>query len=297
MQRTVVVLALSLMIVACSRTQFAYDNADWLLERYAAKTIDINAVQRTQWRPVLAQVLEQHRRAELPYLIAYIDLADRIVMQVDEATEVSCLLDGGLAIARRHAYLAVDLSAPLLADLDAAQISHLREYTRERQQALTERYLDPDLEARHTKRFTRFTERVESWIGELSEDQRQLTQASVERIPDLTPAWLAYREQQTQRLLTLLESGADSASLQLHLSDWWVKWEGRSANYLRQWQIARHEFTAFLGRLAPTLTDQQRDKLRKRLGKLRRELAALLPADHSPVELHAADSICPYAPA
>ena len=297
MQRAFVVFTLCLTIVACSRTQLAYDNADWLLERYAAKTIDISADQRAQWQPVLTQALEQHRRVELPHIIAYLDLASDLIGQTDTPSGAACLLDGALSIARRHARLAVDLTVPLLAVLNESQIIHLREYTNQRQQELVERYLEPDPEVRRSNREERFSERVESWIGPMNAEQRQLVVDALGRIPDLTPTWLAYRERQSERLLDILESDANHESLGLHLNGWWVNWQDRSPEYQRQWHIARLEFAAFLTELAPTLTEKQLGKLRKRLGKLRTELATLLPADHTRVEQVAADSICPFAPA
>jgi len=297
MQRAVVVFSICILIVACSRTHLAYNNADWLLERYAVKTIDISADQREQWQPVLSHVLQRHHRIELPQLVAYLDLATHISSQTDPATSAACLVDGAMGIARRHAQLAIDLAVPLLTDLDTAQITHLREHMKQRQQELIERYLDADPEERRTKRQARFSDRIESWIGSMNDDQRQRVENALTRIPDLTPDWLAYREQQTSHLLDLLEAGASTETLEEYLNGWWLNREDRSPEYLRQWRIAKLEFIAFLDDLAPTLTPSQRGKLQKRLGKLRNELAGLLPADHTPVERMAADSTCPFAPA
>ena len=297
MKRLPLLFSLTLLLMACSRTQLAYDNADWLLERYAAKTVAISAEQRAQWQPVLTQALEQHRRVELPHIVAYLDLASELIGQTDPSTGAACLLDGAQTIARRHARHAVDLAVPLLADLDTAQITHLRRYMKQRQQKLVERYLDPNLKSRESKRQERFSERIESWIGPMNAEQRKLVVDALRQIPDLTPVWLAHREQQNGRLLELLESRATPDIVEEYLSSWWVNWENRPPDYLRQWRIARLEFTAFLAKLAPTLSEKQRGKLRKRLGKLRSELAALLPADHSPVELIAAEPGCAYAPA
>ena len=70
MLRIVIVVFLGVLVSACSRTQLAYRNADWLLEYYAGKTIDISAVQRDQWRPVLVATLQPHRDSELASLVA-----------------------------------------------------------------------------------------------------------------------------------------------------------------------------------------------------------------------------------
>jgi hypothetical protein len=290
MRRFVLITFLCMFGIACSSTQLAYRNADWLLERYAGKTVDINATQRAQWRSSLDQTLQLHRSNELPRLVAYLDDVSRIISQ--PGTGAGCLLDGATMIAERHARLAADLAAPLLADLEAAQVTHLRDYTQQRQRELFERYLDPDLAERAAKRRTRYIKRIEAWTGPLNNEQLQLVEDALGQIPDLAPAWLAHREQQIDRLLLLLESEPDTESLAQFLRSWWVEWDGRSTADMEQWQLAKDAFTDFLNSLGATLTAKQHSRLQQRLGKLRSQLAALLPPDHTPSERMAADGTC-----
>lgn len=297
MVRLVFILLLAGLVIACSRTQLAYENADWLLERYAGRAIDISAVQREQWQPVLARTLRQHRSDELPQILAYLDLADRVISRADESADAACLVDGALVIAEQHSRLAVDLTLPLLADLEPSQISHLADYMKRRERKLERRYLDPDPENREVERQTRFIHRIESWTGSLNAEQRQLVEDALVKIPDLAPDWLAYRTQQTTRLLQLLEASADTRVLEQYLYGWWVEWDGRPDAYTQQWRLAKQEFINFLDRLGPTLTERQREKLHKRLGKLRTDLAAFLPPGYTPLELLAGDSVCSFAPA
>lgn len=296
MMRLVFTLFLTGLVIACSRAQLAYENADWLLERYAGRTIDISAVQREHWRPLLTRTLQQHRSNELPHILAYLDLADRVISRTDPAADAACLVDGALVIADQHARLAVELALPLLTDLDAAQVNHLVEYMEKREQKLVRRYLDPDREIREDNRQTRFIERIETWTGSLNDDQRQLAADALKKIPDLTPAWLAYRSQQTARLLQLLEASADAQILEQYLYGWWVAWDGRPDTYTQQWRLAKAEFINFLNRLGSTLTDRQRKKVQKRLGTLRTDLATFLPPGHTPLELLARDNVCSFAP-
>ena len=241
MVRLVVIALLSLLVSACSRTEFAYRNADWLLEYYARQTVDASAAQRDDWRPVLASTLERHREEALPLVIAYLDLAGRIVRQADSSIGAACLLDGALLLSQRHARLAVDLSVPLLTTLDAAQVRYLAEYVAQRQQDAAKRYLDPDTARRKASRQERFIDRIETWTGKLNADQRQQVSEALKRIPDLSAPWLAYRAQQTDRLLGMLEAGTSAKALRRYLNDWWVQQDGRSAEYRQLWRIAKYE--------------------------------------------------------
>lgn len=292
MSRIVAVVFLSALVSACSRTQLAYRNADWLLEYYAGQTIDISAAQREQWQPVLATILQQHRDSELTYLVAYLDMASHMVSKDHDAVGATCLVDGALLVSRRHARLAVDLAMPLLVDLDQSQVEHLSEYMAKRQDRLVARYLDTDPKLRKKARRMRFNARIEKWIGRMNSDQQFLVDEALERIPDISSFWLAYREQQTIGLLDMLEADADAEALRQYLYSWWVEWDGRSADYTRSWRVAKLEFVIFLDRLGASLTAEQRKKLDKRLAALREDLAEFLSPESIPVSLSTEASSC-----
>lgn len=296
MLRLIVIAALIATSAACSRTDVAYRNADRLLGYYAWKTVAASSAQRDRWRPLVETTLERHREQELPLVIAYLDLAARSVGEPEASVGTACLVDGVRYLYQRHAQLAVQLAVPLLAGLDATQVSHLAEYTAKRQQDAARRYLDPDLQQRKASREQRFIERIEKWTGKLNDNQRQQIRDAVERIPDLSAPWLAYREQQTDKLLGMLETGADAQALRAYLQDWWVRMDGQSADYRQRWRTARQGFIQLLDALATTLTDRQRATFLDRLGDLRNDLASLVGPEHQQASLPAFPA-CDAAPA
>ena len=239
MIRLVAIVALILFGSACSRTELAYRHADWLLEYYARKTVAASADQREDWQPVLAATLHNHREQELPFIIAYLDLMEDTLTRTVNAAGAECLVDGVLLLSQRHARLAVELAVPLLADLDDEQISHLREYLAKRQVEATRKYLNPDTGHRKLDRQERFAHRIIAWTGRLSDGQTRLLADALERIPDLSTTWLAYRTQQADRLLQLLDNHADAATLRAYLTEWWVEQEGRSPEYRRLWHTSQ----------------------------------------------------------
>lgn len=138
----------------------------------------------------------------------------------------------------------------------------------------------------------RFNERIEKWIGRMSPEQQYLVDEALDRIPDIAPFWLAYREQQTTGLLGMLETDADTEALRQYLNSWWVEWDGRSDGYIRSWRIVKPEFVIFLERLGVSLTPKQRKKLGKRLATLRDNLAEFLSPGSLPVSLSTLASGC-----
>jgi len=277
MLRVATIAILIVLCSACSRTEFAYRNADWLLEYYAWKTVDASSAQRDHWRPRLQTTLRHHREQELPLVIAYLDRVERITRGTDDAIGAACLVDGALLLYQRHARLAVDLAVPLLVELDADQIRYLTEHTTQRQQDAIKRYFDPDPRRRKSARQERITDRIEKWTGKLHDSQRQQIRDALERIPDLSESWLTYRAQQTDRLLAMLETGDSAAALRTYLEGWWVHRDGTTAETREHWLLARHEFIQLMDNLAPTLTNRQRTTLEDRLGELRKDLASFVP--------------------
>ena len=292
MSRIVVVVFLSVLVSACSRTKLAYHNADRLLEYYAGQTIDMNAAQREQWQPVLTAILQLHRDSELVYLVTYLDMASQTVSNDHDEVSATCLVEGALMLSRRHAQLAVELAVPLLVDLDQNQVEHLSEYMAKRQGRLTARYLDADPQLREKARRMRFHERIETWIGRMTSDQQLLVDEMLERIPDISHFWLAYREQKNNDLIDMLHSDVGAEALWRYLNSWWVEWEGRSADYTRSWHVAKQEFVIFIDRLGTSLTSEQREKLGKRLAALQEDLAGFLTPESLPVSLSTLASSC-----
>jgi hypothetical protein len=295
MLRLIVIAALIATGAACSRTEFAYRNADRLLGYYAWKTVAANSAQRDRWRPLLETTLQRHREQELSLLIAYLELAAGSVSESGAGADAACLVDAAALLYQRHAQLAVDLAVPLLTGLDGDQIGHLAEHTAKRQQDAARRYLDPDLQQRETSREQRFIERIENWTGTLNDKQRQQVRDAVGRIPDLSAPWLAYRAQQTERLMGMLETGADAQTLRDYLTGWWVRMDGQSAEYRQRWHTARQGFIQLLDALAATLTDKQRATFRDRLGEVRNDLASFVAPGHQQASLPAFPA-CEAAP-
>lgn len=285
MRRVATITILIVLCSACSRTEFAYRNADWLLEYYAWKAVQTSTTQRHHWQPLLQATLRNHREQELPLVIAYLDRVERFIREPEDAVGAACLVDGALLLYQRHAHLAVDLAVPLLVELDTDQISHLAKYMRQRQQDTVGQYLNPDPQHRKADRQERITERIEIWTGKLNGSQRQMVNQALERIPDMSASWLEYRAQRTDMLLVMLKTGAGAASLRTYLEDWWVHRDGTSAETREHWRLAQHEFIQLMGKLVTTLTSRQYASLENRLVDIRRDLAAFTSPAADPVSL------------
>lgn len=282
------VAALAILVVvasACSRTEFAYRKADWLLEYYAWKTTHASASQLDQWQPVLQTTLTRHREQELPLVIAYLDQVERFIREPETSPGAPCLIDGALWLYQRHARLAVDLAVPLLAGLEAGQIRQLADYTNQRQEDAIGEYLNPDPQHREEARRERIIERIEKWTGVLNQGQRKLVSDTLARIPDMSASWLEYRAKRTKELIDMLVAGAGTVPLRAYLEGWWVYRDGTSAETREYWQVARRETVRLINKLLESLTSTQRATLESRLADLRQDLSVFVAPAAEPVDL------------
>ena len=282
LSRGLVICLLLALGSGCSRTGFAYRNADWFIERYARQAVDMNEAQREQWQPVLEATLRQHREEVIPLLISYLDILRQAMQQPADTAVIECLVSGATDLFDRHAELSAGLSTPLLAMLDNTQIGHLSTYLAERNEELLERYRDPDPERRQAARVERISERIQQWTGRLSAEQQLQLAQDIRRIPDLTGPWLANRTVQGENLVQLLNTGADDPAIRNHLYRWWVVREGLSAADIRNRESARGEFTALLETLENSMTARQRSHFERRISDLHEDLAVFLPDRQSP---------------
>jgi hypothetical protein len=265
----------ALLLTGCSRTEFVYRNADWLITRWADAQLDLSGAQQRAWEPQLEAALARHRNEELPRLAAWLQAAKQAAAQGLETNELACLADWAEALYQRHARLAVSLALPLLQELGPEQVAHLRRRWQERNAEYRADYLGGSPRQQEAARAERYRGRIERWTGRLNPAQREMVARSSRALPNLAALWLAYREDRQGGLLALLDAGAPSQDLRGYLLGWWVDLAGRSPELASASEQARAGALALLSRLDASLTPDQRGTLEERLGRLGRELQGL----------------------
>lgn len=266
-------LTLALSLLGCSRITLAYGSADLLLATYADDYLGLIEDQRERWGPRLRGVLDRHRRDELPYLAAFFDQALALSRAGFRAAETTCLVHGARTIYQRHARLVVELVTPLLVALTPSQIQSLKErFARELAEDQAQTGIS-DWEWR--RRARHYVKAIEKWTGPLSPDQVALVADISARMPDTRQAVLAYRTRKRDRLIALLESGADDQRLSGFLSAWLVDYSDLPPNLQEAGDALEQRLVELVTRVGQGLTREQHDHLGQRLSSLRAELLKL----------------------
>jgi len=259
---------------ACSTVRIAYYGADILVREYADDYLGLDSALLAAWQPHLAQALARHKANELPYLARFFDNALRGAESGFDRPAVACLEDQALAIYRRHARLAADLAAPLLAASHPRQIETLE--ARLRKEWAEETSTDPQAVARRErKRAKRYADAAKWWVGGLTPDQEAIVRTATQAMPDTAPAWDAYRRSRQEELLRLLKRGSSEAEIHAFLVAWLVEQRDLPANLAQATEGMRAGLADLIVRLDASLTAEQHAQLRRRLRGLRDDFLAL----------------------
>jgi len=267
------VLALLLGLSGCSRIRLAYSSADLLLAGYADDYLGLEEDQRERWKPGLKGVLAHHRREELPYLASFFDRALAASKAGFPASDTACLVTTARELYQRHARLAAALAAPLLADLEPAQVQALKaRFARD----LTEDLADEDNPERELRaRAKRYVKAIEEWTGPLGAEQKRLIEEATGRMPDTREAIIAYRKGKRQALVGLLERGAGSGRLASFLTDWLAEYRDLPPDLREAGGRLEERLVELISTLGQSLTKAQKSHLERRLSTLKSDLLRL----------------------
>lgn len=263
----------TLLLTGCSGMQLAYNTADFFIEGYADDYLGLDSAQMQRWSPTLDAALARHRQEELPYLATFFDSAQNDARKGFTRADVTCLLDQSEVIHRRHFTLAAATAAPLLADLDAAQITALERTFREEAREDAADAAAP-VATRVAKRAKRYEKNMQWWIGDLTEGQRRIVRETVADLPE-SSVWYRYRDRKRRELIALLRSGASEARVERFLIDWLVDYTDMPSDLGRARGQLRTGITDLLLRMDQSFTDAQRRRLVDRLTGLRQDFMRL----------------------
>ena len=214
-------LVLGMALSGCSAVKLAYNNLPelgyWWLDSY----VDFNGAQSPRVKEQLAQLLERHRRTELPKLLALVEKAERLAV-VDVTPAQVCAASDEV----RDSLLAtaVDAAGPgaeLALGLGDAQLQHIEGKYAKNNAEYASDWLERSVEGQHRKRYDTFLERSEDFYGTLDDAQRKLLRQMADRSIFDPKRVDAERRQRQRESLALMHrysnSGARPAEVQAAL--------------------------------------------------------------------------------
>lgn len=265
------------LLGACSGAlRLAYDNADAFARWRADSYVRLSGPDSEELDERIDAFFDWHRTHALPkYAALAREGAKRLaagLSQEDLVWGYDSLVANGAEALRA----AAERVAPLLDRVGAAQIRHIERGFSEDNRRFAKDYLRGSEEERRKRRVKRMVERLEDWVGRLSDAQLARVEEFARRVPPVDEM----RDRDRRRLQAgVLEIIHQQKAVE-RLPDYVANWEkGRAPAYAKASEAFRQEFFALVLDLDRGLAPEQRARAIARLRAYGEDFAVLAARD------------------
>jgi hypothetical protein len=268
-----IVALLLVFLAGCSSTRFAYNRLDLLVPWYLGDYVTLDRDQGRLLKAELQPFLDWHRQQELP---RYIALLDRVEGKLDRqlTAEDMVLLTGEAELAiYRLQDRALDWMLALGEELRDEQMAEFIAGLQEQQAEYEEKYLERDDAGFRSDSCERLQDNARKYIGRLQREQKAALAAACDDMRRSDGLWLEARSQWIARLERILqrEPGWQDALREALVQ----RGETVSEDYRSTYDHNARVIQLAVVGLLNSRSERQDAHLRRELGKLRRDLAAL----------------------
>lgn len=180
LRTSVLMLASAGLLAACSGIKLGYNNSVTIAYTYLSSKVDFSAEQSSLIKTSLAEMVQWHRRNELPALARELESA-RAALAVNgdtpapvSATQVQMLNEAIRNSLRRTADHAAPLIARNMLSLTPAQIPDIQKALDKSNKKYQEERIELSTSEQVQASAERMTERFERWLGNLNPAQKAL---------------------------------------------------------------------------------------------------------------------------
>jgi hypothetical protein len=263
MRRWALVALATAALAGCGTVmRVVYNNGDFALRVMANEYFDTSGDQSELLKAQLARFHEWHRREELP---AYARIFQSAAERAARGLTAEDVTWGIIAVRERYRLVvaqAAEDGAPVIATLKADNYAALERKFADVNAKFTKDYLAGDQAKRDRARAKWFEERIEWFIGDLTEQQVAIVQRFVQSQPRMNEVRLADRKRRQQEFVALIRQYQSSPELAQRMRDFFVHWErdrgAEHAKLAREWEGRLVQLVVDLDR---TLLPEQRAKL------------------------------------
>jgi len=165
--------------------------------------------------------------------------------------------------------------APVLTDLDAVQLRHLRQRMETANDEYRARYIEVTRRESQRALASRIIDTVEDWTGPLDVQQTEMMYRGVRELPDTSLEWYEYRLRKQAGLLALLRTDPEPGAVAAYMSGWWIERSGLPAAERAAFDGFRQQLVGLLTELTLSLTPRQRASVNRRLRTIADELEVI----------------------
>jgi Family of unknown function (DUF6279) len=262
--RFFILVVLSALACGCSTVRVAYDNADAYIRWQVHSYVVVEGADADELDERIDEFHAWHRKNALP---KYVTLAHEATQRFSDGLSHADLVwgyDSARAQARESLRKAAELVAPLLDRLTPEQLAAMERRIAEENRKFYRDNLRGSERDRRDRRARQVINRLEDWVGKLTQAQVQRVRQYVERAP-LTDE---LRDRDRKRLQKDVIAIVRAHEARARLPERVVNWEnGREPAVAAGLEASRQQYFAMLLDLDRMLTPEQRARV---LGQVRR---------------------------
>lgn len=267
-------LALGLLVSACSKAGLAYRNLDWVISWRVNQYLDLDSQQKAWFKPKLQEHLTWHCSTELP---RYVDWLQRTQDLVQQPAPDAGQLEAQMIEAEQAFHAVLQQTNPtavaLLAGLRPEQVERLYARMEKDNREDRQKFLEPPLQTQISERVERLEKRLKPWFGTLNDAQQaRIGQWASER-REQNRLWLENRARWQGEFRRVLDQrdAADFAQRMTHVLE--NRRGAHDEQTTQAYERSRQAMAALLGDLLAAADDQQRTRVKERLASLQTDLA------------------------
>jgi hypothetical protein len=267
-----VALALAWLLCGCSTVRFAYENADAYMRWKAGSYLDLSGDDAEELDDRIDDFHAWHRKNELP---KYVKLAGEAEQRLADGLSRQDLVwgyDSLRAQTRESLRKGAELIAPLLDRLTPAQIGQIERRIAEENRQYYRDYLRGSERERRRKRARFAVDRLEDWVGKLTQAQVERVREYAERAPMVDELRDRDRRRLQKDVIAILRAREARARLAEHVAHWE---RGREPAYTAALDAWREQYFAMLIDIDRTLTPEQRARLVRSVQRYAADFEAL----------------------
>lgn len=265
-------LALALLLGACSRVDLAYRNLDWLIPWKLDDYLALDEQQRAWLKPQVQQHLAWHCRVELPRYLDWLE-ANQALLDAPDSEALAAQLQAFDQALQRIAVEITPSSVQLLRGLSPRQVEQLFEALDEQNAKLREEFVEPPLRQQIAQRAERMSQRLQPWFGNLSATQSARVEAWAASLGAQNRVWLDNRlawQQALRETLEVRRGEAFEARMRALLQQ---RERFHTQAYQASYATSRRALVELFADLLAQADEPQLSRLRQRLNGLHADLA------------------------
>ena len=286
------------LLSGCSLLRFGYSQIDHFAEWTADEYFNLEPRQRDEFRARFERLHAWHRYDQLPDYAGFLaSISARLRKGMDREDAMWI----GRGIEERYRTLVARSAgdaAAMLMTITPEQIEALqRKWDKENSRFMREHRVTGTPEEQRRARIERELERIEDWVGDLSQEQERKIAELIRSVP-LAPR-LRYedRVRRQRGFMQLMAQRGDPREFESRLRHFLLNWEeGRAPEYQRVYAEWREKQAAFYLEVVRMLTGSQRSTLLQRVQRYADDFTRLAQREGSGTGSSHQQRGCPGCP-